>query len=162
MDIKKVLLSTIKNKEIQNFEQQLEACRPKLIKYLSENSLNILKEKITEVYSINNWRHQIIPLELFLEAVKITNIKEWSFDIIVDEKVLNYVTSDGQPVYQGYYEGIYDNTYGKRVTNLREYWHTPINNISENIYYINGAIKEIVEFIKNDFVIYAKKILGGK
>lgn len=162
MDVKKILMDTIKSKEIPNLERQLEKCHPKLIKYLSENSLNILKQKIIEVYAINDWRKQVIPIEIFLRAVKITNIGKWSFDLIVDTNELKYITAEGQPIYQGYYEGIYENTYGKRVNNFLDYWHTPIDHIREDIYYTNNAIKEITEFIKTDFVKYAMKLLEEK
>ena len=162
MDIKKIIMNEIKNKKMINLEQRLEKCRPLLIKYLSENSLEILQKKIREVYSINSWRKQIIPIEVFLNSVKVVNTGNWSFDLIVDEKELEYITATGEPIYQGYYEGVYENTYGRKVESLNDYWHTPIGGMKENIYYIKNAVKEIMEFIKTDFTKYAVKLLEEK
>ena len=163
MDIKQTLMQTLKKDVKIDLERKLEKVRIPCMNYLKENALRIFKEKITEVYKINSDRIQVIDLPLFLKAVKIVDADGWSFNISVDEDLLNYKTKSSEPIYQYSNNGMYGDTYGKKVHNWKEYWHDPINGVHEEDWYLEVASEDIEKFIKNDFIKFVKdKIDGGK
>ena len=163
MDIKQMLIQALKKDVKSDLERKLEKVRIPCMNYLKENVLRIFKEKITEVYEINHDRIQVIDLPLFLKAAKIANTGGWSFNISVDEDLLNYKTKSGEPIYQYSNKGMYKDTYGKEVHKWEEYWHYPINGIHEEDWYLEVASEDIEKFIKNDFIKFVKnKMDGGK
>nr|DAG57983.1 MAG TPA: hypothetical protein [Caudoviricetes sp.] len=163
MNIKQTLIQALKKDVKMDLERKLEKVRVPCMNYLKENALRIFKEKITEVYKINSDRIQVIDLPLFLKAVKIVDTDGWSFNIFVDEKLLNYKTKSGELIYQYSNNGMYGNVYGKEVHSWKEYWHSPINGVHEEDWYLEVASGDIEKFIKNDFIKFVKdKIDGGK
>lgn len=163
MDIKQTLMQALKKDIKIDLERKLEKVRIPCMDYLKENALRIFKEKITEVYKINSDRIQVIDLPLFLKAAKIVDTDGWSFNISVDEDLLNYKTKSGEPIYQYSNNGMYGDTYGKEVHNWKEYWHDPINGVHEEDWYLEVASEDIEKFIKNDFIKFVKdKMDGGK
>ena len=163
MDIKQTLMQALKKDVKIDLERKLEKVRIPCMNYLKENALRIFKEKITEVYKINHDRIQVIDLPLFLKAVKVIKSDGWSFNISVDEDLLNYKNKSGEPIYQYSNNGLYGGTYGEEVRNWEEYWHAPINGVHEEDWYLEAASEDIEKFIKNDFIKFVKdKIDGGK
>ena len=115
MDIKQTLIQALKKDIKIDLERKLEKVRIPCMNYLKENALRIFKEKITEVYKINSDRIQVIDLPLFLKAAKIVDANRWSFNISVDEDLLNYKTKSGESIYQYSNNGMYGDT-GRKYT----------------------------------------------
>ena len=155
MDIKQTLIQTLKKDVKIDLERKLEKVRIPCMNYLKENALRIFKEKITEVYKINSDRIQVIDLPLFLKTVTIQDKDKWSFDIFIDEDLLNFKTKSGEQIYQYSNDGMFY-TNNEEVHNLDEYWHSPINGKSENNWYKIEIWKELNTFLKNDFTQYVK------
>lgn len=155
MDIKQTLMQALKKDIKIDLERKLEKVRIPCMNYLKENALRIFKEKITEVYKINSDRIQVIDLPLFLKTVTIQDKDKWSFDIFIDEDLLNFKTKSGEQIYQYSNDGMFY-TNNEEVRNLDEYWHSPINGKSENNWYKIEIWKELNTFLKNDFTQYVK------
>ena len=143
-----------------DLERKLEKVRIPCMNYLKENALRIFKEKITEVYKINSDRIQVIDLPLFLKTVTIQDKDKWSFDIFIDEDLLNFKTQSGEQIYQYSNDGMFY-TNNEEVHNLDEYWHDPIAGKREYLYYRDLALNEIQDFIKTKFVQYVQNALNG-
>ena len=120
MDIKQTLMQTLKKDIKIDLERKLEKVRIPCMNYLKENALRIFKEKITEVYKINSDRIQVIDLPLFLKTVTIQDKDKWSFDIFIDEDLLNFKTKSGEQIYQYSNDGMFY-TNNEEVHNLDEY-----------------------------------------
>lgn len=164
MNIKQTLMQALKKYVKIDLEHKLEEVRIPCMNYLKENALRIFKEKITEVYKINSDRIQVIDLPLFLRAIKTYDIDKWSFSIKIDEDLLDFKTRSGEQIYQ-YTDGgkMFAGGYGEEVRNLREYWHSPIMSLSESDWYKGEFTKTISEFLKSDFINFAKnKIMEAK
>lgn len=155
MDIKQTLIQALKKDVKIDLERKLEKVRIPCMNYLKENALRIFKEKITEVYKINSDRIQVIDLPLFLKTVTIQDKDKWSFDIFIDEDLLNFKTKSGEQIYQYSNDGMFY-TNNEEVRNLDEYWHSPINGESENNWYKIEIWKELNTFLKNDFTQYVR------
>ena len=133
-------------------EQQSKELRQSCLKYLKENILRIVKQKVELVYSINSFRKQIIELPRFLEAVKVVDTGDWKFKVFIDENDLNYVTEQNEEIYK-----IND---GNEAKNLNSYFKTPINFIRELDYIKIESEKEVIKFIKNNLSSFVTKIIG--
>lgn len=132
-------------------EQQSKELRQSCLKYLKENILRIVKQKIELVYVINNYRKQVIELPRFLEAVKIIDRGDWEFEVFIDESDLNYITRQNEEIYE-----IND---GNKVQDLNSYFKTPINSIRELDFVKIESEKEAIKFIKNNLSSFLAKII---
>lgn len=132
-------------------EQQSKELRQSCLKYLKENILRIVKQKIELVYIINNYRKQVIELPRFLEAVKIIDRGDWEFEIFIDESDLNYITMQNEEIYE-----IND---GNKVRDLDSYFKTPINSIRELDFIKIESEKEAIKFIKYDLSSFVTKLI---
>lgn len=132
-------------------EQQSKELRQSCLKYLKENILRIVKQKIELVYIINNYRKQVIELPRFLEAVKIIDRGDWEFEVFIDESDLNYITRQNEEIYE-----IND---GNKVQDLNSYFKTPINSIRELDFVKIESEKEAIKFIKNNLSSFLAKII---
>lgn len=164
MNIKQLLIQILKKDIKINLEQKIEIIRVPCLKYLKENVLRIFKEKITEVYKINHDRIQIIDLPLFLNTIKIYDVNKWSFNIEIDEDLLNFKTKSGEQIYQYTDKGkIFADGYSQEVRDLDEYWHSPINSMIESDWYKKEFFQTFKKFLKNNFVNFVKnKIMEVK
>ena len=124
-------------------EQQPKELRQSCLRYLKENILRIVKQKIELVYSINSFREQIIELPRFLEAVKIDDNGDWKFEIFIDENDLKFATEQNEEIYE-----IKD---GNKVNNL--------NSIRELDFIKIESEKEAINFIKNNLSSFVAKII---
>ena len=156
MHIKNTLIRELQKEIKQNLGQKLEQVRVPCMNYLKENALKIFKEKITEVYKINSDRIQVVDLPLFLKAVKIRDIDNWSFGVSIDESLINFQTKSGEPIYQYSNNGLYPNSEGEEVHNLKQYWHSPINGISEPEWYGREFVRSVTQLINKDFINFVK------
>ena len=69
IDLTQVITEAV-NKANSSFGlQRLEHLRPQIMKYLSDNCLHLFRQKVAEVYQINSFRKNIVPLERFLGSV---------------------------------------------------------------------------------------------
>lgn len=132
-------------------EQQSKELRRSCLKYLKENILRIVKQKVELVYIINDYRKQVIELPRFLEAVKIIDRGDWEFEVFIDENDLNYITKQNEEIYE-----IND---GNKVQNLNSYFKTPINFVRELDYIKIESEKEAIEFIKNNLSSFVTKLI---
>lgn len=132
-------------------EQQSKELRQSCLKYLKENILRIVKQKIELVYIINNYRKQVIELPRFLEAVKIIDRGDWEFEIFIDESDLNYITMQNEEIYE-----IND---GNKVRDLDSYFKTPINSIRELDFIKIESEKEAIKFIKYNLSSFVTKLI---
>ena len=63
IDLTQVITEAV-NKANSSFGlQRLEHLRPQIMKYLSDNCLHLFRQKVAEVYQINSFRKNIVPLE---------------------------------------------------------------------------------------------------
>lgn len=132
-------------------EQQSKELRQSCLKYLKENILRIVKQKVELVYILNSYRKQVIELPRFLEAVKVVDRGDWKFEIFIDENDLNYVTEWG--------EQIHEIGTGEIVTNINQYFKSPIlNSIRELDFIRMESEKESKDFIKKNLPDYLNKI----
>lgn len=158
MNVEKFVRNVLKKHIKTDLERKLEAIRVPCMNYLKENALRIFKEKITEVYTINSDRIQVIDLPLFLRTVKAVDKTPWSFKIVVDENLLNFQTKSGEQIYQYTHGGtMYSDGVGEEVHSLSEYWHSPIANQVEDDWYKNEAAYDMSDFIKNNFIKFIVK-----
>ena len=132
-------------------EQQSKELRQSCLKYLKENILRIVKQKIELVYIINNYRKQVIELPRFLEAVKIIDRGDWEFEIFIDESDLNYITMQNEEIYE-----INDEN---KVRDLDSYFKTPINFIRELDFIKIESEKEAIKFIKYNLSSFVTKLI---
>lgn len=132
-------------------EQQSKELRQSCLRYLKENILRIVKQKIELVYIINNYRKQVIELPRFLEAVKIIDRGDWEFEIFIDEGDLNYITMQNEEIYE-----IND---GNKVRDLDSYFKTPINFIRELDFIKIESEKETIKFIKYNLSSFVTKLI---
>lgn len=132
-------------------EQQSKELRQSCLRYLKENILRIVKQKIELVYIINNYRKQVIELPRFLEAVKIIDRGDWEFEIFIDESDLNYITMQN--------EAIYEINDGNKVRDLDSYFKTPINFIRELDFIKIESEKEAIKFIKYNLSSFVTKLI---
>ena len=132
-------------------EQQSKELRQSCLKYLKENILRIVKQKIELVYIINNYRKQVIELPRFLGAVKIIDRGDWEFEIFIDESDLNYITMQNEEIYE-----IND---GNKVRDLDSYFKTPINSIRELDFIKIESEKEAIKFIKYNLSSFVTKLI---
>lgn len=160
MDIKEIIRNNFKYMYGKDIDNKIEKIRIPCMKYLEEKSIEIFKNKISEVYKINSDRLQVIDLPLLLKTVNIVEEGKWGFSINMDEDLLNYKTKSGEQIYQYSNNGLFMNTINKPVTNMKEYWHAPIGGIMEENWYISEVSKEIVDFIKKDFIKFVKNKLA--
>ena len=134
--------------------QRLEHLRPQIMEYLSDNCLHLFRQKVAEVYQINSFRKNIVPLERFLGSV-LTQVDGGSCKIFFDEKTINWSDKDGGPIYKI----AYSNKEEATVNRLYDYWQTPIENKREDDYYTREAVEAITKFITTDFVNYIKQLI---
>ena len=134
--------------------KKLELLRPQIMSYLSDNCLSIFRQKVAEVYQINSFRKNVVPLDRFLGSV-IAQVDKWSCKIFFDEKIINWVDGKGNPIYKINYS----NGDEPKVQNLFEYWQTPIDGLREDDYYTREAVEEIAKFVVTDFVNFVKGLI---
>ena len=132
-------------------EQQSKELRQSCLKYLKENILRIVKQKVELVYILNSYRKQVIELPRFLEAVKIIDRGDWEFEIFIDESDLNYITMQNEEIYE-----IND---GNKVRDLDSYFKTPINSIRELDFIKIESEKEAIKFIKYNLSSFVTKLI---
>ena len=61
--------TVIRNANSPSAAKRLEQMRPQIMNYLSDNCLYIFRQKVAEVYQINSFRKNIVPLDRFLGSV---------------------------------------------------------------------------------------------
>lgn len=132
--------------------KRLEQMRPQIMNYLSDNCLYIFRQKVAEVYQINSFRKNIVPLDRFLGSV-VSQIDGWSCKIFFDEKMINWEDLKGNPIYKINYMGKEES----EVRDLYSYWQTPIEGKREDDYYTREAIEAIAKFVTTDFVTFIKQ-----
>ena len=162
MDIKEIIRKEVKKYIKNGVEQTIQKIRVSCMKFLKEKTLEIYKNKITEVYNINKDRKQIVDLPSLFKSIKIIDNNKWIFSIILDERDIKFETQSGEPVYQYYHNGEFGDTYNSIVTNFNEYWHDPIAGITEDDWYNRATIEDLIKYINDDFSKYIKILLGGK
>lgn len=154
IDLTQVINEAVKKVDSFSGMQRLERLRPQIMNYLSDNCLNLFRQKVAEVYQINSFRKNIVPLDRFLGSV-LTQIDGWSCKIFFDEKTINWSDKDGGPIYKIAYSNKEEDT----VNRLYDYWQTPIENKREDDYYTREAVEAITKFITTDFVNFIKQLI---
>lgn len=154
IDLTQVINEAVKKVDSFSGMQRLERLRPQIMNYLSDNCLNLFRQKVAEVYQINSFRKNIVPLDRFLGSV-LTQIDGWSCKIFFDEKTINWSDKDGGPIYKI----AYSNKEEATVNRLYDYWQTPIENKREDDYYTREAVEAITKFITTDFVNFIKQLI---
>lgn len=128
----------------------------KCLNYLQQKTKKILELKIAEVYSINSFRKQVLPLEVMYNSIKIENLGAGRFSIFVDDSYIVWKTVKGNNIYQ-IVNGENKQEEDQQVRSLQEYWQTPIQRKREDDYYFNETLKEIDIFIKEEFIPWVKR-----
>lgn len=162
MNVENIVKEIVKKNVKDNAEMLVEKIRALCMNYLKKYAVKILKMKITEVYGINSARHQVIDLPELFKTIKVEDVGPWNFDLYIDDDLLNYKTKSGDPIYQYYGNGEWGDTYGEIVSCWEEYWHAPINGISEPIWIMNETHKEVLRFVNNEFKKYVKSLINKR
>lgn len=154
IDLTQVINEAVKKADSFSSVQRLERLRPQIMNYLSDNCLNLFRQKVAEVYQINSFRKNVVPLDRFLGSV-LTQIDGWSCKILFDEKAIEWSDKDGGSIYKI----AYSNQENATVNRLYDYWQTPIENKREDDYYTREAIGAITKFITTDFVNFIRQLI---
>lgn len=129
--------------------------------YLKQGVVQILESKIAEVYDINYFRKQIVPLERLYQSIEIKNLNKGSFSVFLNDSTVLWKTERGENIYQ-----IGNNSIARTntVTNFEEYWKTPIKNIPEDDFFIENTLKDIDVFVSDNFIPWVRKEIkkGGQ
>lgn len=144
----------IHNANSPSAAKRLEQMRPQIMNYLSDNCLYIFRQKVAEVYQINSFRTNIVPLDRFLGSV-VSQINGWSCKIFFDEQIINWEDAKGDPIYKINYTQNEES----EVHDLYSYWQTPIEGKREDDYYTREAIEAIAKFVTTDFVTFIKQLI---
>lgn len=118
----------------------------------------IYGDKIAEVYHINSFRQQIVPLPRMYDSIMIQPTNE-GLRVFIDDEHITWLTGTGGEIFQipdpltGYVPEP-----GSLVDNIEEYWRTPIyGDIRENEYYVTQARDEIERYFKTKFMDWLVK-----
>lgn len=131
--------------------------KEKSLQYLAEKSRLIFTEYIREVYLVNSrirQKRNYVPLEQMISAVRVEyKINPLSFTIYIEEDDIIWKDAQGNSIY-AIEETQEDN---EIVSDLWSHWQTPIDNKQEEDWIIESSIKDIMDFIKTDYIKYLNK-----
>lgn len=144
-----------------SFKEKREA-----LEKLSKKALEILKDKIEDVYEINERFHperNYVPLEEMLSVVSVQySVSPASITVYLDETAIRWRDYKNKPIYEiaGPGEDYYS-IQGKTVTSLDKHWKTPIEGKKEDTWFFDEATAEIWNYIITDFSQELQKISSG-
>lgn len=145
-----------------NIKLPVDRLNSQIMDFLKKGSLEAAKKAIEKVYFINRLREQVIDLPEFLQTIKIRSVDKWSFEVYIDESDLIFSTKANKPIFEINAEEDRGRGGTDRVSNLSEYFKSPINDLVELDYTRQEIDRAVNKFMGKDFIDFLKKTIGGK
>ncbi len=151
--------------DLVDFRKKKDIEKKRLLTELGNKAIEIFKEQIAAVYSINSKFHpqkNYVPLEEMQESISCEVITSPPAVIIfLDESKIEWKDYRGREVHEIVSEEEYflSKFREKEVRSFDRHWKTPIEGKKENEYFFEKSKEEIKKYISTDFV---KQLGGGK
>lgn len=118
-----------------------------LLERFREYVIKAYCEALGEVYYINSFRTNVVPLVNLQERVVAYYVDEYRLKVDLDEETIVFEDKMGDPVYR------IKKGYGDEgpVENLNEYWRTPVRGVREDRYYTQEIIERVENYLSGAF-----------
>ena len=149
-----------------NIVERVKALTPqekqKLLDYIGTKCVEFLKNRLTQVYSINvplTKRDNYIPLENLFRGINV-KIQTSTGQIILslDEDAIRWRDGSDLPIYP--VAG--PNYKHVPITTFAEYWQMPIQGKREDAFFFANTLSDCKNFLQKEFVNYLNQFINSK